>query len=506
MNKIEIFHTSIVINDYKFGDSVELEKFFRIWEPNTHSYKYFGLHYDKEESKLYLPRGIDIWFVEKCLDCKAHMNYKPDPYSYIEKDIMISKLPRDDNQKEALRFLLGKGEYTATSTKSQLFVNLATGKGKSYCSITACSYLNMRFAVITYSTDCLNQWAGYIQEYTNINPKRICMVKGAGTINRLMQLGTDKYDIFLLSHDTIKSYASQFGWSAISKLFKILNIGIKIIDEVHKNFTNTCMIDFYTNTMKTFYVTATKGRSSQEENQIFQLYFKNILSIDLFDPNVDPHTSYKALMFNSNPSARTISACKNAYGLNRIAYMKYIVENDNFYKMLSIVLDMSISHNAKTLIYIGINEGVMKVYEWITSTFPMLQNNVGIYTTLTSKDQKQNELQKLIILSTMKSCAEAMDIKGLKITVVAAEPFKSDILAIQSLGRTRDRNTLYLEFVDTGFYYTKYYYNCKKPVFKKYALDCSQIMYDQETLDIKYDEIYNKYRPRQMVQLINGNW
>lgn len=505
MNKIEVFHTSIVISDYKFGDSEELERFFRIWEPLTHSYKYFGIYYDKENSKLYLPRGIDVWFVEKCLGCKAHINYKSDPYSFIGKDTMISKLPRDADQKEALRFLLGKGEYKSTSDKSQLFINLATGKGKSYCSITACSYMNIKFAVITYSTDCLNQWAGYIQEYTNIDSKRVCMVKGTGTINRIMQLGTENYDVFLLSHDTIKSYASQFGWDTITELFKKLNIGIKIIDEVHKNFTNTCMIDFYTNTMKTFYVTATKARSSQEENQIFQLYFKNILSIDLFDADKDPHTSYKALMYNSNPTARIISSCKNAYGLNRIAYMKYIVENENFYKLLSIVLDMSISHNAKTLIYIGINEGVLKVYEWIIKYFPTLQNNVGIYTTLTPKEQKQNELQKLIILSTMKSCAEAMDIKGLKITVVAAEPFKSDVLAIQSLGRTRDKNTLYIEFVDTGFYYTKYYYNCKKPVFKKYALDCSQIMYDQDILDQKFEEIMKKYQLRPMIGLLNEN-
>lgn len=502
-HKIEVKQSCIVINDYNLGDSTELEKFFKIWDPRTYTNRIFGMYYDEESKKLYVPRGLDIWFVEKCIGASAYIVRDPDPHSKMTKLPMLAFKPRNEDQDTALKFLLGKGEYTTTKYVSQLFINLATGKGKSYCSIASCCYVGSKFAVITYSTDCLKQWIGYILQYTDISEDRICFIKGSGVINRLMHLGADKYDIFLISHDTIKSYASQFGWNAVGELFKKLKIEIKIIDEAHKNFMNVTMIDFFTNTKKTFYVTATKGRSAEEENRIYQLYFKNVLSINLFNKDEDPHTIYKAIMFNSYPTPRDITACKNAYGLNRIEYMNYITNNPEFYKVLTIIIDMIIKHNSKSLIYIGINAGIQKVYDWIMNKFPVLRGNVGIYTTLIPKDRKPYELEKLIILSTTKSCGDAMDIKGLKLTVTAAEPFKSKITAIQTLGRTRDNNTVYMELVDTGFYYTKNYYYSKKSVFNKYALECQQILLTKEELETRSSAILEYYNNKTIEQPSN---
>lgn len=495
-HKIIVKNTCIIINDYELGDAPNLEKQFTIFDKLTFTVSYFGLYYDTELKRLFLPRGIDIWFVEKQLESKAFIDKNSDRYLSTTQDLMISKLPRDDNQKEALRFILGKNEYSITKQHSQLSLNLSTGKGKSYCSIASAAYESVKFAIITSSTDCLLQWLDYIHEYSpEILDKNICMIKGSGVIHRLFQTGTDKYDIFLISYGTISSYAKSYGWEKITELFKLLNIGTKIIDEAHQFFLSMMMLDFYTNTRKTLYVTATKGRSSEDENRIYQLYFKNVLAIDLFDQAEDPHTKYKAMMYNSHPTPYQISKCKNAYGLNRMAYVNYLIDQPNFFKLLSVVIDMAISHNAKTLIYIGTNDAILKTYEWIIETFPNIKNDIGIYTSIIQKNIKQDALKKLIILSTTKSCGAAMDIKGLKITVVAAEPFKSDIIAIQTLGRTRDKNTIYIEFVDTGFYYTKYYYTCKKPIFSKYALDMSNIKLSDDELDDKYLKILSKYSP-----------
>jgi hypothetical protein len=48
------------------------------------------------------------------------------------------------------------------------------------------------------------------------------------------------------------------------------------------------MIDFFTNVFRTYYVTATPGRSSWRENRIFQLSIKNVPTIDLFNEDKDP--------------------------------------------------------------------------------------------------------------------------------------------------------------------------------------------------------------------------
>ena len=85
------------------------------------------------------------------------------------------------------------------------------------------------------------------------------------------------------------------------------------------------MIDFYTNTYKTYYLSATPSRSDEDENIIYQLYFKNIPSVDMFDKEQDPHTHYLAIKFNTHPSTFEISRCKNMYGLNRSAYINYLI-------------------------------------------------------------------------------------------------------------------------------------------------------------------------------------
>ena len=82
-----------------------------------------------------------------------------------------------------------------------------------------------------------------------------------------------------------------------------------------------------------------------------------------------------------------------------------------------------------------------------------------------------------------------MDIKGLVETVNLAEPFKSKVLAQQTLGRTRDPNTLYKDIVDTGFFHTKKFYEFKKPVFKKYATDCVEINLTGSELEKRCNDI-----------------
>jgi hypothetical protein len=91
-----------------------------------------------------------------------------------------------------------------------------------------------------------------------------------------------------------------------------------------------------------------------------------------------------------------------------------------------------------------------------------------------------------------------MDIKGLKATILLAEPFGSEVLARQTLGRTRDDNTYYIEIVDTGFNAIRNYYFKKLKIFNKYATQCSNIILNDFTLNEKYNEVYWKHNTRSL--------
>lgn len=483
MAKIVVRPTCIIINDYDMGSCIKLESNFRMYDMTTHSIYYVGLYYDKENRKLYLMRNIDLWYVQSCLEEYNDIIYEnPDEYDYID-NIKMKYSPRDDVQKECLKFMIGLGEYSSNQTYSQLCVNLNTGKGKSYTSIYTMAYTKIKSIIITYSVGWLKQWKGYIEEYTNLKSNDIYMINGAQAINMILY-GKSKHindKIYLVTHSTINSYGKTYGWDKIRDLFKILKIGNLFIDEAHLNFDNICRICFSINVYKTYFITATPARSDRRENEIYQLCMKNAPSIDLFDPDHDPHTEYVAIKWNSRPTPQQISDCRNQYGLDRNKYTAYIVNNDNFELFMFTVMEIIIKKGGRALFYIGTNEAIVTVYKWICKWYPEFLGDVGIYTTIVS--DKRAERDKRIILSTTKSAGAAEDFKGLKTTVVLAEPFKSEVVARQTLGRTRDSNTIYIESVDIGFRKIKQFYYDKLPIFNKYASSTSDISLNQLELE-----------------------
>ena len=282
----------------------------------------------------------------------------------------------------------------------------------------------------------------------------------------------------------------SIGVESKNKEFDHIRVGLKFYDEAHTNFDNMCMIDFFTNVYKTYYLTATPARSNDEENKIYQTSFKNVLAIDLFHEDTDPHTHYIAMRYNSRPSPQVISACKNKYGLDRNKYTNYIVTNDNFMYMACIVFDFIFTNilkhpEDKLLVYIGTNNAISVFYQRIIEIFPALKGNVGIFTSIVSDEDKEYALTRKVILSTTKSAGAAMDIPNLKCTLVLAEPFKSAVLAKQTLGRTRAKNTYYIEIVDKGFINCNKYFLQKRNIFQVFAVDCKLV-------DISDVELYDK--------------
>lgn len=492
MSKIVVKHCRIEINNYELGDCPKLEYFFTIFDPVRHIYYLKGIEYIEEEKKLILPRGLDISWLEYTLNGDVELDTKYDEFDYVSEQIMFKTIPRDNEQKEALRFILGKGEYHNNSSKSQLGINLNTGKGKTFVTIMSIAYWLVRSIVIANKTGIIEQWKEKILEYTDIKPREIYIIEGSASINKLFNRDISQYKIYLASHGTLKSYGDRYGWDKITELFKYLKIGIKVYDEAHENFDNMLKIDFYTNTYKNLYLTATPGRSSREEDTIYQLAFKNIPKIDLFKEDTDPHTQYIAIHFNSKPSPQIISKFKNNYGFNRIAYVNWLIDNERFLNFSYVLIDKVLkltSDGSKALIYIATNNAIGKFYDYLISIYPQYKNDIGVYTSIIPKDEKEYQLEKRIILSTTKSAGAAMDISNLKVTVVLAEPFKTKILARQTLGRTRGNNTFYIDCIDDGFFFTKSYYNAKKPIFSKYATKCTDIVMNDMEINNRVQEI-----------------
>lgn len=490
--KIVLKHTRIEINNYYPGDCPNLEYMFTLDDRVSRKQYIKAIELDAENHKLIVPRGLDISYLTNMFMCTPYIDYECDPYVNAEPT-PIKYLTRDERQMEILKFILGKDKYAYTAKKSQLSINATTGLGKTFLAVGAICYTGARAIIITSSINWLQQWKEKILEYTPIKEEEMFFVQGSGSINKLAIRDVTQYRIFLISHSTITSFGNTNGWHKVDEFFASLKCSLKIYDEAHLYFDNMTRIDFHSNTKKTLYLTATPLKSDRAQDIIYQLYFKNVPSISLFDERKDPHVNYKAIHINTHPSAKVIQDCNSAYGFDRNKYTAFASKDPYFLNFVVILMDMLINISGKVLIYIGTNAAIDSILAHILDFYPFLGNYVGVYTSIIPKEQKEQALKKKFILSTTKSCGAASDIPDLMVTVNLAEPFRSPVLARQTLGRCRADNSLYIDVVDEGFYYTKSYYKSKKPIFNRYAKSFTDIYMDIDEIEERTDKLLDKY-------------
>ena len=473
MYNIEIRHSCIIIHGYKWNDNWNIQKMFSIYDKAYHRYYTKCIYYDEKNHDLYLPGGLDMGYVVENFGNNITKKMEADPYDQLMQ-IKLKSLPRDDDQKKAIKFCVGKEPFMNNVRAPQIALNLNTGVGKTYVMIATSAYFSIRTMIIVNTQGLLEQWRERIKDYTDTEDSQIYDIMGSGSIGRILKamIPIKRIRYFLCMHSTLRHYGTKYGWEKVRELFQTLKCGIKVFDEAHLYFDNISMIDYFSDTCRTYYLTATPQRSDFNENKIYQRAFANVPCINLYKEELN-HTDYIAIKFNSHPSPAVISSCKNAYGFDRITYMNYLVTTKNYYKLLRMLMEDVLQLDGKVLIYIGTNYGIMMTYNWLNYNYHGV--SIGIYSSLTPKELKEQQLESKIILSTTKSCGAAMDISNLKATIVLDEPFKSVVMARQTLGRTRGQDTLYYDIVDMGFGALAYYYKAKRSTFKKYAKSIQEI-------------------------------
>ena len=251
-------------------------------------------------------------------------------------------------------------------------------------------------------------------------------------------------------------------------------------------------IDYNTGTYKTVYLTATPARGNDSEDAIFQIYFKNVPKIFLYDPENDPHTNYIALRYTSKMSPREISKCINKYGFNKMLYCDKLIHKPAFGKICHIVFDLISNMNGKKLIFLATNNAVSYMYTWILHNYPEYYGQVGVFTSI--NPEKEKALQCQIILTTTKSAGAAVDIPGLICSVNLAEPTRSKPQNQQRFGRTRDYNTYYIDVIDDTSKITVKYYTLNLPMFETYALSTKEIRFSERELDSNANAIIERHK------------
>lgn len=470
--KIEVRHTSIHIHDYEIHDSELLEKKLSVYDQQRHRMKMKGAEWDPDTKTLFIPRGIDINFLEKIFNTQAVMKYDSDPYEPLS--IRCKFPPKDNLQRDAIAFLIGAEKYQYTKKYSQLLLNMPTGSGKTYVMTTALQFIGERAIIIVPNEKIKSQIITTFLKMTDVGKEFIIDIRGKSEINKIFRQTLPKYKIYVACHGTLISYAKRQGWENVDKLFKHIRVGVKIYDEAHLYFDNILKIDFHTNTKRTVYMTATFKRSDYSENILFNTCFKNVVRYGYDAEGIRKHVMYAGIQYNSHPSLDKQSFMVTNMGFNKIRYSNYQVEQDTFYDALVYAINYFKRYEGKMMILISTIDGVEKIRSFINENFKDF--SVSAYHSKVSDDEREKAFTADIICTTPQSAGTGTDIPGLR-TVIMCESYASEVQAEQVSGRLREYSdtdsTFYVELIDIGFPKVQKMWKNRLRFFKK---KCSKLV------------------------------
>ena len=235
--------------------------------------------------------------------------------------------------------------------------------------------------------------------------------------------------------------------------------GLKVYDEANMEFHNTLLIDAYTNTYKTLYLTATMKRSDMGDNAVFQRAYSVIPKFDQYELGYNDskkHIIMLLIRYNSYPSIAWRSKCKRGgHGFNAKTHSDYQITDDrDFFDILFEMIDSyTIKRNFRTLVLVSKINSCEVVANELREMFPT--KKVGVYNSSISKNEKARVLaEDDIIVSITKSLGFSETVANLRM-VINCEAFRFDGTGDQASGRLRklpnDEKCLYVELCDEGF-------------------------------------------------------
>lgn len=455
----EVFNTHLELSPYKKDDYPVIEKLYTAMDKFTQNE--FPCGYTINEGTLYLPRGTSISKIEQVTGEIAKYDTEDDPFENMNRKHHSFYDTRNKLQEDSIMFL------TENSNK-QLALNLSMGYGKSFCVAYASTRLNEKTLIITPNDGLKNQWMKKtFMDMFDYKKNELMNISGSSVMEDIMNDIYEPCDVYFVNHQTLQSYLSNHSPYMLHQFFKKLKIGIKVYDESHLQFANILFMDFFSNTKRTWYLTATFDRSDKTESVCFKRAFNAVETFGEMESFNEQrkHVIYHVVNIRSRIDNKQLRKVIGYNGLSAVSYGKYAFfedKNQTMYMAIKIIVDKLKDVEGKILIFVPLIDIIEDVVKKLKDEFP--DKTIGPYHSKISKDEKEDVLKKDIIVSTIASCGTGVDIKRLR-AIICSEAFASKVTAKQVIGRLReyapDKDTYYFDIIDVSVPILNYWFRAR---------------------------------------------
>lgn len=459
--QIYITKSGIVINPYNQDEFKGMVKRTSIYDNPTHQYVETsgfvmgGNDELEDDPEVFTTYIMDTRMLDALLPEYEHVYIKPIESKImkvvdVNPDFALTELQSDIYSKLIL------------SKHSRMFCHLETGYGKTVLGIKYATEIYRRNTLILcFSKSILDQWYERVLEMTDLTSADIVILDSR---NQLDAIYENKYPVrtfYLCTPKILVSYAKHKGWKALETLVANMGLGLKIIDEAHRNMSATIKLDALLNISKTLYLSADLFQVDKEKYKKYKDMMKHCDIIDVPQETMKPLMYMSAVLvnFNSEPKGIEKMAVFTNRGFSNFLYMRYQFEKKKLIDITIRIIKNIIktnTNNNRILVLTGLVENVDKLFEICNTEFSQ-SLNIGRFHGECPKDEKElTRLHADLIISTYKSFSTGMDVPGNKIRYIISLDQVDPVTDNQSAGRARrdgDLECFYFMPIDTGFKY-----------------------------------------------------
>lgn len=329
-------------------------------------------------------------------------------------------------------------------------VGLATGLGKTTIALNAISKLGLRFAVIIKPA-YTKKWIEDIVKTYDIDTDDILVIAGSASLMTLIALakeGRVTAKAIIISNTTfnnwIKVYerfqedTEEMGYGCYPyEFFKLLKIGVRLIDELHQHYHGCFKTDLYTHVKYTMALSATMVSDDPFIERMHSLAYPN--SERYKNTGLVKYVDSYAIhyRFNKPEHIKTSEWGSNNFSQNAVekSIMKHIPTLNKYLALIDYAVKIGYMRanrsKKRLLIFAYCIDMINAIVEYLRDRY----ENFDIRSYV-ADDDYSNLMEADICVSTLGSSGTAVDIADLT-NVILTTNVNSTASNIQSLGRLR---------------------------------------------------------------------
>lgn len=403
----------------------------KVYAASSSDRRYYRFHINQYQEFLDMLKDANIPL--SLIDVKVKRMYTPTEVDYSIPEHWV---PRED-QPRVIQYMEDPGESKV--------VTLATGKGKTFCSMKAAETLGT-LTCWQMGGKYIEKWIGDLMETLQLAKKEICVIRGSAALLNAINLsiaGEFNYKAILLSTTTMARFYKDYENGKLrgypikpEDFWKVMGIGLRVVDEAHENQHQIFKMDLYAHLPKTIFLSATVETDSPFRNRMLQIQWPEKMR---FKPgDFDRYIRVRALTYElwNVETIRHINQQKMySHTLFEESIMKKPLHLAHYLAMIdALVYEYYCSRREdgqKCLVFAATKEMCGRIADHLDRRNPTLE--VSRYI---SEDDYEVLMESDISVSTALSAGTGVDIPGLRYSLMTTNVSSSQA-NIQIVGRLR---------------------------------------------------------------------